>query len=214
MKAERQKGIIYIIVIFAILMFVISSSIYKRRMQQRNQRIAMVQKMYNDSVLQLSIAQKELAKLQSLKENTIATLVKEKEETIQRLQLEANKYEKANMGHNLLELEKQLKQSPIYHKLVYLENHPQEKMTKIDWTNLEETVEKLVSGFAGLKQKLNAKEYRICLLVKLRFPPSTISTFVGTSLSDISNSRRGMLAKVCGSSGKGKDFDDYIHHIL
>ncbi len=214
LRAERRMGIIYIVVISAILVFVVSSSIYRRRMQQRNQRIAMVQKMYNDSVLQLSIAQQELAKLQSLKENTIATLVKEKEEAIQRLQLEAKKYEETNVGCNLVELEKQLKLSPIYHKLVYLENHPQEKMTKSDWENLEETVEKLVSGFVGLKQKLKPKEYRICLLVKLHFSPSTISSFIGTSLSDISNSRRRMLAKVCGNSGKGKDFDDYIHHIL
>lgn len=214
LKAERQRGIIYIVVICAILIIVVSSSIYRRRMQQRNQRIAIAQKMYNDSVQQLNAAKQELAKLQSLKENTIATLVKEKEETIQRLQLDAEKYKEANVEHNLLELEKQLKQSPIYHKLVYLENHPQEKMTKTDWANLEETVEKLVSGFAGLKQKLKPKEYQICLLVKLHFSPSTISSFIGTSLSDISNSRRRMLAKVCGTSGKGKDFDNYIHHIL
>lgn len=214
LRADRRMKIIYIVAICAILVFIVSSSIYRRRMQQRNQRIAIVQKMYNDSVLQLNVAQQELAKLQCLKENIVSTLVKEKEEAIQRLQLDAEKYKEANVERNLLELEKQLKQSPIYHKLVYLENHPQEKMTKADWINLEETVEKLVSGFAGLKQKLNAKEYRICLLVKLRFSPSTISTFVGTSLSDISNSRRRMLAKICGSSGKGKEFDDYIHHIL
>lgn len=91
----------------------------------------MVQKMYNDSVQQLNEAQQELLKLQDLNENTIATLVKEKEETIQKLQMEVRKYEEANIGHNLLELEKQLKQSPIYQQLVYLENHPLEKMTKM-----------------------------------------------------------------------------------
>lgn len=111
----------------------------------------MVQKMYNDSVQQLNEAQQELLKLQDLNENTIATLVKEKEETIQKLQMEVKKYEEANIGHNLLELEKQLKQSPIYQQLVYLENHPLEKMTKNDWSNLEETVEKFVYGFADLK---------------------------------------------------------------
>lgn len=214
LRTEHQMGIIYIVAISAILVFVVSSSIYRKKMQQRNQRIAMVQKMYNDSILQLNVAQQELAKLQNLKENTITTFVKEKEETIQKLQSEVKKYEEANVGRNLLDLEKQLKQSSVYHKLVYLENHPQEKMTKTDWANLEETIEKLVTGFAGLKQKLNTKEYHICLLVKLHFSPSTISSFIGTSLSDISNSRRRMLAKVCGNSGNGKDFDDYIHHIL
>ena len=56
LKAERQRGIIYIVVICAILIIVVSSSIYRRRMQQRNQRIAIAQKMYNDSVQQLNAA--------------------------------------------------------------------------------------------------------------------------------------------------------------
>lgn len=214
LKAEQWMSIIYIVIICAILLFIVSISIYRKRLRLRNKRIAMVQKMYNDSVQQLNEAQQELLKLQDLNENTIATLVKEKEETIQKLQMEVRKYEEANIGHNLLELEKQLKQSPIYQQLVYLENHPLEKMTKNDWSNLEETVEKFVYGFADLKQKLNTKEYHICLLVKLHFSPSTISSLIGTSLSDISNSRRRMLAKICGNSGNGKDFDDYIHHIL
>lgn len=214
LKAEQRMSIIYIVIICAILLFIVSISIYRKRLRLRNKRIAMVQKMYNDSVQQLNEAQQELLKLQDLNENTIATLVKEKEETIQKLQMEVKKYEEANIGHNLLELEKQLKQSPIYQQLVYLENHPLEKMTKNDRSNLEETVEKLVYGFADLKQKLNTKEYHICLLVKLHFSPSTISSLIGTSLSDISNSRRRMLAKICGNSGNGKDFDDYIHHIL
>ena len=214
LKAEQRMSIIYIVIICAILLFIVSILIYRKRLRLRNKRIAMVQKMYNDSVQQLNEAQQELLKLQDLNENTIATLVKEKEETIQKLQMEVKKYEEANIGHNLLELEKQLKQSPIYQQLVYLENHPLEKMTKNDWSNLEETVEKFVYGFADLKQKLNTKEYHICLLVKLHFSPSTISSLIGTSLSDISNSRRRMLAKICGNSGNGKDFDDYIHHIL
>lgn len=214
LKAEQRMSIIYIVIICAILLFIVSISIYRKRLRLRNKRIAMVQKMYNNSVQQLNEAQQELLKLQDLNENTIATLVKEKEETIQKLQMEVKKYEEANIGHNLLELEKQLKQSPIYQQLVYLENHPLEKMTKNDWSNLEETVEKFVYGFADLKQKLNTKEYHICLLVKLHFSPSTISSLIGTSLSDISNSRRRMLAKICGNSGNGKDFDDYIHHIL
>lgn len=214
LKAEQWMSIIYIVIICAILLFIVSISIYRKRLRLRNKRIAMVQKMYNDSVQQLNEAQQELLKLQDLNENTIATLVKEKEETIQKLQMEVKKYEEANIGHNLLELEKQLKQSPIYQQLVYLENHPLEKMTKNDWSNLEETVEKFVYGFADLKQKLNTKEYHICLLVKLHFSPSTISSLIGTSLSDISNSRRRMLAKICGNSGNGKDFEDYIHHIL
>lgn len=213
-KAEQRMDAIYTIAICAILMSSVSFSVYRKRLKLRNKRIAMTQKMYIDSVQQLNVAQQELAKLHDLNENTITELVKEKEDTIQKLQSEVRKYEETNIGRNLLELEKCLKQSAIYKKLVYLENHPQEKMTKADWENLEETIEEFVYGFADLKQKLNNKEYHICLLVKLHFSPSSISSFIGTSLSDISNSRKRMLAKICGTSGNGKEFDSYIHHIL
>lgn len=213
-KAEQRMDAIYTIAICAILMCSVSFSVYRKRLKLRNKRIAMTQKMYIDSVQQLNVAQQELAKLHNLNENTITELVKEKEDTIQKLQSEVRKYEETNIGRNLLELEKFLKQSAIYKKLVYLENHPQEKMTKADWENLEETIEEFVYGFADLKQKLNNKEYHICLLVKLHFSPSSISSFIGTSLSDISNSRKRMLAKICGTSGNGKEFDSYIHHIL
>lgn len=213
-KAEQRMDAIYTIAICAILMCSVSFSVYRKKLKLRNKRIAMTQKMYIDSVQQLNVAQQELAKLHDLNENTITELVKEKEDTIQKLQSEVRKYEETNIGRNLLELEKFLKQSAIYKKLVYLENHPQEKMTKADWENLEETIEEFVYGFADLKQKLNNKEYHICLLVKLHFSPSSISSFIGTSLSDISNSRKRMLAKICGTSGNGKEFDSYIHHIL
>lgn len=111
-------------------------------------------------------------------------------------------------------MDKQLESSSIYEKFVYFEKHPQAKITKEDWKKLEDTVEELVYGFASLKQKLNKKEYYICLLVKLRFSPSTISHFLGTSISDISLSRQRMLSKVCGKAGKAKEFDLYVRQIL
>lgn len=174
----------------------------------------MMRQMYNESVMQLNVAKQELERLQNLNENAITALVREKEVEIEKLQSEVKKYEDANIGHSLSELDKQLKQTAIYRKLIYLEKHPQEKITTADWLNLEETIESLVYGFASLKQKLNVKEYHICLLVKLHFTPSSISAFVGTSLSDVSVSRQRMLAKVCGYSGKAKEFDNYIHHVL
>ena len=151
-KAEQRMDAIYTIAICAILMCSVSFSVYRKRLKLRNKRIAMTQKMYIDSVQQLNVAQQELAKLHDLNENTITELVKEKEDTIQKLQSEVRKYEETNIGRNLLELEKCLKQSAIYKKLVYLENHPQEKMTKADWENLEETIEEFVYGFADLKR--------------------------------------------------------------
>ena len=214
LKARHRMAMIYVIAISGLMLFIVSYFIYKKRLKQRNQRIAMAQKMHHDSVLQLNLAQQELAKLHDVNEKTIATLIKEKEDAIHNLQEEVKKYEDTNSGHTLLALDKQLKHSSCYKNLIYLENHPQKKMTTEDWENLEETVENIVSSFAYLKQKLNTKEYHICLLVKLRFSPSTISRFIGTSLSDISNYRQKMLLKICGKTGKAKEFDEYIRNLL
>lgn len=214
MKAENRMIMICVIVICAVLLFVGTSLFYRKKIGRRNQWVAMMRQMYNESVMQLNVAKQELERLQNLNENAITALVREKEVEIEKLQSEVKKYEDANIGHSLSELDKQLKQTAIYRKLIYLEKHPQEKITTADWLNLEETIESLVYGFASLKQKLNVKEYHICLLVKLHFTPSSISAFVGTSLSDVSVSRQRMLAKVCGYSGKAKEFDNYIHHVL
>lgn len=168
--AKHRIELIYAIVICCILLFAIHYFIYRKKLKQRNHKIVIMQKMYYDCALQLNLAQQELAKNHDLNEKAITAIVKEKEETIQMLQAEIKKYEVLSIGHNLLELDNQIKQSSIYKKLIYLENHPLEKMTKGDWANLEATVEKLVLSFASLKQKLNTKEYHICLLVKLHFP--------------------------------------------
>lgn len=213
LEAEHRIEMIYVIVICCIFLLVVYF-FYRRKLKQRNRKIAIMKKMYHNCVTQLNIAQQELANLQESNKKTIAALAKEQEETILKLQAEVKKYEDSNMGHSLLELDYQLKQSSIYQKLSYLENHPLEKMTKGDWENLEATVEKLVLSFASLKQKLNTKEYHICLLVKLHFSPSTTSRFIGTSLPDISNYRQKMLLKICGKAGKSKEFDEYIRSLL
>lgn len=162
----------------------------------------------------IAFSKRGIEKLHHLDKQKIDNLIKEKEMMIQTLQIKISQYEEENIGHNIVELERQIKQTSIYLKFVYLENHPKETVSKTDWINLETTIEDLVFGFSNLKHKVNTKEYHICLLVKLNFSPSTISRFIGTSLADISLSRQRMLAKVCGKTGKAKEFDTYIQSIL
>lgn len=213
-KTQKRTYLIIVIITCCIVMLIITILYFKSKINKRNQTIAITQLLHHDNILQLRLAKEELAKLRDYKEKEIPILIQEKEMIIKKLNEENKKYEDANVCHSLEELDKQIKCTPIYKKLLYLEKHPQEKMPKEDWTNLMDTVEHYIYRFVVLKQKLSEKEYRICLLVKLNFSPSTISHFVGTSLSDISLSRKRMLAKLCGKAGKAKDFDEYIHNIL
>lgn len=214
LKAERRTNLIYVIIACSVVIFVIFFAYFRRRINKRNRIIAITHHLHSDSILQLRMAKEELAKLRDYKENAIPMLIQEKEMMIKQLSDQVKKYEDANISHSLLELDGLIQSAPIYERLRYLENHPQEKISKNDWANLMDTIERNVYHFAALKQKLSEKEYRICMLVKLRFSPSTISYFVGTSLSDISLSRQRMLAKLCGKAGKAKEFDEYIHNIL
>ena len=214
LKAEHRTHLICVIIVFSAVMFIILFVFFRRRINKRNRIIAITHHLHSDSMLQLRRAKEELVRLRDYKENAIPMLIQEKETMIRQLNDQVKKYEDANICHSLLELDRLIKSAPVYERLRYLENHPQEKISKNDWANLVDTVERNVYHFAVLKQKLSEKEYRICLLIKLRFSPSVISHFVCTSLSDISLSRQRMLVKLCGKVGKAKEFDEYIHNIL
>lgn len=212
-KVKLRTIIIYFIAFVVVIVSIISAYMFNIRMTARNQRIATFQKLYNDSIMQLHLAKEELQLLQNNNENALSILRQEKENKIKKLEAEIKKYEDKDIEHSIVNLDNQLRKTQIYRRLLHYANHPLEKISQEDWWELEECVEKNIYGFASLKNKLNNKEYRICLLVKLRFSPSTISNFMGTSLSDISISRQRMLTKVCGKMGKAKEFDEYIYSI-
>ena len=65
-----------------------------------------------------------------------------------------------------------------------------------------------------LKNQLTIKEYRICLLIRLKFSPTIIGNIVGLSNSGVSLSRKRMLEKVCGKDGTPKDFDKFILSLV
>ena len=88
-------------------------------------------------------------------------------------------------------------------------------MEKEDWDELEETVGELIPYFSQiLKNQLTIKEYRICLLIRLKFSPTIIGNIVGLSNSGVSLSRKRMLEKVCGKDGTPKDFDKFILSLV
>lgn len=104
-----------------------------------------------------------------------------------------------------------LQNSAIFRKIQFVTLHPKEQMEKEDWIELEETVGKLIPYFSQiLKKQLNTNEYRICLLIRLKFSPTIIGNIVGLSNSGVTLARKRMLEKICGKKGKAKDFDNYI----
>ena len=108
-----------------------------------------------------------------------------------------------------------LQNSTIFRKIQFISLHPKERMEKEDWDELEETVGELIPYFSQiLKNQLTIKEYRICLLIRLKFSPTIIGNIVGLSNSGVSLSKKRMLEKVCGKDGTAKDFDKFIFSLV
>jgi len=64
------------------------------------------------------------------------------------------------------------------------------------------------------KYKINENEYRICLLLRLGFPPTTIAVLIGKSYSYVSKTRGRLLNVVFGKRGKPEDFDMQLKRIF
>lgn len=212
-KAMQRNNFIYMMIIGGILILMLILTIYHKSISKRKQQVRMIQQLYNDSLQKLHITEKELNDFKNLNETKINQLIQEKEQELQILLAENTKYKKHLTEHSLVEINKQIEMSIIYNRFKYLEQHTRDKVTQKDWADLETLLENLVIGLAELKHKLNMKEYHICLLIKLNFSPSTISSIIGTSLSDITNSRTRMFAKIFKKEGKAKDFDNFIKQL-
>ena len=213
-KAKQRLNTIYLIIISSCLILLSAVYIYRKNIRKRNHKLLVAQRLYKASILKLQTTKTELAHLKNLNETKIAALIKEKEAVIENLQKEINQYESIHSGRNLVEINKQLKDTFVYKKLAYIECHPQEKITDETWDNLEETLEGMIPSLANIKLKLSKKEYRICLLTRLHFSPSAISCFMQCNLPDISMSRKRMLSKLCEKDGKPKELDEYIQHLM
>ena len=208
-KAKQRLNTIYLISIGCFLILLIAGYFIRTR----KHKLIVAQRLYKDSIQKLQMAKAELANLQNLNETKIASLIQEKETIIENLQKEINQYESIHLDRNLVKINKQLNDTLIYKKLAHAEYHPQEKITTEEWDDLEETLEEIIPSLANIKLKLNQKEYRICLLTRLRFSPSTISRFMECNPSTISMLRKRMFEKLCDRNGSTKEFDDYIQHL-
>ena len=56
-------------------------------------------------------------------------------------------------------------------------------------------------------------EYRVCLLLKLQFSPTEIATAISKEKSTVSAIRSRLYAKVFGTKGSTKAWDEFIAQI-
>ena len=195
------------VIIIGILTFLVYRKKRKLELQEKEEQENLIRH-------QIYYTKQELELLRTVNDRKIADVIKEKEQTINKLKEDLKDIRDKYSNSSLSDVDILLKESSIYKRIKYLELHPKETMRENDWIELEETIEQLIPSFIPLlKNRLNVIAYRICLLVKLEISTSSIAILLGLSSSAISKYRKVMLEKLCGRSGKPKDFDEYIRQI-
>ena len=214
LKAERITMLVYVLIAGGVVIFLLLTHLYLKQLKKKKEKILVTKHLYDDSLLKLRQKQEELELLRTVNDRKIADVIKEKEQTINKLEEDLKDIRDKYSNSSLSDVDILLKESSIYKRIKYLELHPKETMRENDWIELEETIEQLIPSFIPLlKNRLNVIAYRICLLVKLEISTSSIAILLGLSSSAISKYRKVMLEKLCGRSGKPKDFDEYIRQI-
>ena len=213
-KAERITKLVYVLIAGGVVIFLLLTYLYLKQLKKKKEKIVVTKHLYDDSLLKLRQKQEELELLRTVNDRKIADVIKEKEQTINKLKEDLKDIRDKYSNSSLSDVDILLKESSIYKRIKYLELHPKEIMRENDWRELEETIEQLIPSFIPLlKNRLNVIAYRICLLVKLEISTSSIAILLGLSSSAISKYRKVLLEKLCGRSGKPKDFDEYIRQI-
>ena len=213
-NAIQRTHIIYMLIIGGLVVLMFAFYLYRKNMMFKRKKIETAQLLYEDCLIQLKRQQIELAKLKKEKDESIAEVVREKEEAISKLKEEVREFHEKYSGSFPSETDVLLRNTSIYKKLQYVEKHPKENLEQEDWQNLAKSVEQIIPSFVPvLKEVLSEKEYRVCLLIRLRFPISFVGILVGLSVPGVSAIRKRMLEKLFHKRGKPKEFDDFLYGL-
>lgn len=213
-KATRANLTLLVSILVSVSVIIIGILTFLVYRKKRKQELQEKEEQENQIRQQIYYTKQELELLRTVNDRKIADVIKEKEQTINKLKDDLKDIRDKYSNSSLSDVDILLKESSIYKRIKYLELHPKEIMRENDWIELEETIEQLIPSFIPLlKNRLNVIAYRICLLVKLEISTSSIAILLGLSSSAISKNRKVMLEKLCGRSGKPKDFDEYIRQI-
>ena len=209
-KDALRTKYISIIIIMAIMAAAIGGALAVRTyiMRKRRARVNEI-KEYERSISELKKARRELDILTENRQTRMESLIKEKEEEIERLQKEKAEYEK---NKDIAARMTPFADEPVVR---ILRRHAEKEHVMMSG----EERKMLISLFdsyeeiSRLKAVLSESEYELCLLVKLGFAPSQISLLTGRSRSDITNIRKRLYNRITGKDGTSKDFDRHIKSL-
>lgn len=204
----------FVIVLMAFFIFYYRKLLIKEKENERITRewheMEMENRKYRDNIKLLKQTKEELNVLLKKYEGEIEKLIRDKSETVEVLQGKIDEYAKKQKDIYTKKKNVEISNSLIVMKFHYFAEKVMTTPSFEDWKELYLFVSNELPELAEFKDVLKHGEYEVCVLVKLGFAPSEISTLTGRKLSDIANVRKRLLVKLANREGSAKDFDNYI----
>jgi tetratricopeptide (TPR) repeat protein len=173
-----------------------------------------VESSYNQCLSIIEQTQHDLSILR-ISEETNKVLISEKEQIIKEQNTILKKLLHQNISSHL-PANKKLKESVIFCRFEQFAITGQ-RPTEEEWNEMENMTFHCFVGFKEFivkhEARLNDKERKTCLLIRMDFKPKVISNMLGVAPSYISSIRTEMLQKLFNISGTAKAFDKMIKDI-
>lgn len=224
-KNYQKKVAIYqiSIALFIIILIFVCAVIYLRQkketaIQQEKKLRQQEEKKYRQSKAYIEDNKRQLAKLnellqQAAKENNLS---KQQLLNTQKELLElTNKQAILVQSRNELQ-EEHLEASPIY-KFFHKGDGSNIKVGDEEWQQLQNTIDALYNGFTeklySLYPSISEMELRICYLIKIKVPPTSIAHILKRGVSAVSMTRGRLYEKMHGQKGTASLFDNFINSL-
>ena len=184
--------------------------------EKKKRRIVELNVMIAQATDKLRLAEEELVAAteekdenqERIRESELA--IKKQEEIITKLTGELNKITAKTTSRDL-------SNTPIVIDIQRIVDTPAgEHLSPSQWLELKTTVEEMFPTFyqeMNGREQLSVTEYRVCLLVKAGFSPSSIDTLMDYKPKYASCVRKRLHKKVFGTEGSSTDFDSKVRNI-
>ena len=196
--------------------FFVAYYLFSRYKRSKEREMRTVNLMYVNTWQQYRATQNELTLLREMNDKQSEKIsVKEKE--ITQLQQKLSEYQSDKLRPELWDVEASLLCSPIVNHLHHLAAAGKQA-GDAEWRDLRMVVNQYIPGFikslSAFPYQMNARETNLCILVKLRFLSSEISTLFNVVNSQtISNLRIRLHSRLFGEKGKANEFDEKIRNL-
>lgn len=228
-SAEQKSKTMEILCIILSVIAAITLYYFKRKRKAEHA-------LYNNSISKLAIAQNELNMLRShtetyerllnktqaanyllrSHEQDLIQIIKAKEKEVIKLNEDVESY-KEKIHLKKVNAEAKLEEENAYQNLKK-KAAKAKTVSDEEWQEIIAMVIKIQPNYyrfiSSNKCKLNDKEFKTCLLIRLLFIPKEISSLLGLSQPSITKIRNNLMKKLFGQDGNSKELDKKLKELL